>query len=386
MTQLGAKVALVLSTFTYLAYTNEHLFDESSPAHLAVPDQNFTPLKDEIYQKQDRRRDLGLSMYDVHRDLSGVVFCSAKRPILNMRPNYVHWAFLRPREFSADLLMIGFLENLGIPYDVVTDHDLHLSGADALNPYTTAITGSHPEYPSLQSYNAYTEFAKRGGNLMYLGGNGFYWVSATDSTRPHRIEVRRGDQGVRTSYQEPGERIHSLTGQLGGLWRGRGRAANYLLGVGCCGEGTGPGVAYKRTANLNASLSWLFDGIPEDELIGEHGFGGGASGDEIDRMDHEYGSPLNSIVVASSVGHPDWFGLFPEDVGFPMINTLGTQTDLIRSDIVYYETAAGGRVFSVGSINWYCSLGWKGYQNHVARLTRNVVREFAKGTLGTVRA
>jgi len=33
---------------------------------------------------------------------------------------------------------------------------------------------------------------------------------------------------------------------------------------------------------------------------------------------------------------------------------------MIRSDVVYYVGAGGGAVFSVGSINWYCSLAWDG--------------------------
>jgi hypothetical protein len=40
---------------------------------------------------------------------------------------------------------------------------------------------------------------------------------------------------------------------------------------------------------------------------------------------------------------------------FPIVNLLGTQTDLIRSDIVYYETSGEGKVFSVVLLSW---LGW----------------------------
>lgn len=80
----------------------------------------------------------------------------------------------RPREFSADLLNIGFLENFGIDYDIITDHDLHISGYKAVKNYDVLITGCHPEYPSLESLNTYTAFVKHGGNIMYLGGNGFY--------------------------------------------------------------------------------------------------------------------------------------------------------------------------------------------------------------------
>lgn len=341
--------------------------------------------KDETFYKQTRRNDLGVSLYDVHRDGSAVMFTSAKRPLLNTRPDYVNWLGHRPRELSAELIMVGYLERLGIPYDIVTDHDLHFQGHAAIDAYDVLITGCHPEYPSMQSYQAYEDFLRTGGNLMYLGGNGFYWVSATDAARPHRMEVRRGGQGVRTSCQEPGERVMALTGSDGGLWRDCGRAANKLVGIGCCGEGAGPGVPYKQSISLrheNPELAkWIFAGMAEDELIGENtlgGLSGGASADELDRVDFGYGTPQNTILVATSTGHPDNFGLFPEDSGFPMKDTLGSQTDKIRSDITYFETSGGGAVFSVGSISWYVGLGWKDYQNNVAGLTKNVLCEFLR--------
>lgn len=377
--KVGAKVALVFSTFTYLAYANERMYDESKPSRMLAPDPNFQIYKDEYFHKMERRIDLGLSTYDVHLDGSGVMYSSAKRPLLAMRPGHIHWALHRPREFSADLLMVGFLECHGIPYDTITDHDLHSQGVSCILQYNTVITGNHPEYPSLECLDTYTAYAKRGGNIMYLGGNGFYWASALDNAQPHRLEVRRGDQGVRTYTVPGGERTFSTNGQLGTLWRSRGRAANYLFGVGCAGEGTGPGVAYKRSeASRDKNFAWIFEGIKEEELLGEQGFGGGASGDEIDKFDLANGSPRNAVVLATSVGHSDEFGIFPEDAGFPILHTLGTQTNEIRSDIVYYETVGGGAVFSVGSINWYCSLGWDGYDNNIARLTMNVLEGFLR--------
>ncbi|KAF7197836.1 N,N-dimethylformamidase beta subunit [Pseudocercospora fuligena] len=390
--KIGARVALVASTFTYLAYANEHMFDQSSPARAEVPDEfgSFDFWKDEDYYKQERRKDLGLSCYDVHRDHSGVVFSSAKRPLLNHRLGYVNWTGHRPRELSAELIMIGFLERLGIAYDVLTDHDLHAKGSQCLQSYRVAITGCHPEYPSLESYTAYEDFLKAGGSLMYLGGNGFYWSSAMDVKALHRLEVRRGGQGVRTSWQDPGERHHQTDGKVGGLWRDRGKAANYLVGIGCCGEGAGPGVPYRMTPSLPQThpdiAAWVFAGLDikpaQDFVFGRNALGafkGGASADEIDRMDFKYGSPRNIVVLASSTGHSDRFGLFPEDVGFPMMKTLGSQTDLIRSDMTYYETGRGGAVFSVGSISWYCALGWNDYKNDIAQITGNVLRKFLEG-------
>jgi hypothetical protein len=219
--QREGKVAFVISTFTYLAYANEQLHDRRRVSSVDIgPGFDINSIgNSEDFEKLQRRSDLGLSNYDVHNDESGVVYSSAKRPILNMRPNYIMWAYNRPREFSADTMLIGFLERERIPYEVITDHDLHELGVAAISGFNTVLTGCHPEYPSLQSYNAYTAYAKQGGDLMYLGGNGFYWVSSTDiQRRPHRLEVRRGDQGVRSYSLPGGERIHNTDGQQGSLW------------------------------------------------------------------------------------------------------------------------------------------------------------------------
>ncbi|KAH8803361.1 hypothetical protein F5884DRAFT_739703 [Xylogone sp. PMI_703] len=372
------KVCLIFSTFTYLAYANERLYDTTrqNTADLGPGFDINKVLKSAEFYKMQRRSDLGLSVYDRHNDGSGVCFSSSKRPILNVRPGYIMWAFSRPREFSADLMMLGFLERERIPYEILTDHDLHDHGANALHGFNTVITGCHPEYPSLQSFSAYSCFSRTGGNLMYLGGNGFYWVSSLDSTRPHRLEIRRGDVGIRPYSLPGGEHVTSLDGQRGGLWRSRGMSCNTLFGVGFCAQGTGDGVPYMRTEeSKDPKLSWMFTGIDGD-LIGEYGLGGGASGDEIDRYDLENGSPEGALTLATSTGHSDDFGIAIEDLSYPALNTLGTQTTLIRSDIVYYVGSGGGAVFSVGSINWYCSLAWDDYDNNVARLTRNLIKGF----------
>jgi hypothetical protein len=104
------------------------MFDPDSPARAEAPDEfgSFEFYKDETFYKQERWKDLGLSHYDVRRDGSAVVFSSAKRPLLNNRPDYVNWTGHRPRELSAELIMIGFMDKLGIAFDVLTDHDLHI--------------------------------------------------------------------------------------------------------------------------------------------------------------------------------------------------------------------------------------------------------------------
>jgi hypothetical protein len=194
------------------------------------------------------------------------------------------------------------------------------------------------------------------------------------------MEVRRADVGARTHELPSGERMHSLNGQLGGLWRSLGRSPNLLFGIGSCASGKGPGRPYIPTAEAltNPSLAWLWAGLDESskKLLGTQGLAGGASGDELDRLDVSIGSPASAILLARSERHDDHFMLFNEELIFPMIGTLGSTSALVRSDMVYYETAGGGAVFSVGSINWNNSLAWDSYQNDVAQITENVIREF----------
>ena len=79
---------------------------------------------------------------------------------------------------------------------------------------------------------------------MYMGGNGFYWVTPMDPTGRY-IEVRRRD-GTEHWQGAPGEHYHSLTGEPGGLWRFRGMAPQQYFGVGFTAQGFDRNSPYKR--------------------------------------------------------------------------------------------------------------------------------------------
>jgi len=49
---------------------------------------------------------------------------------------------------------------------------------------------------------------------------------------------------------------------------------------------------------------------------------------------------------------------------------------LIRAEIVYFETIAGGAVFSTGSITFCGSLSHNNYDNNMSRMLENVLRRF----------
>jgi N,N-dimethylformamidase len=330
-------------------------------------------------------RELGLSLYDSHSDGTGVSYSSRLRPILNMRPKYRAWRLHdAPRHFAGDLYLVGFLERvLDGQYDVITDEDLHRDGVDLLARYSVVLTGSHPEYYTPAMLDGVQQYLERGGRLMYLGGNGFYWVTTIDPERPHVIEVRRGVQGTRAWESLPGELYHSTTGEPGGLWRMRGRGPQRTVGVGFAAQGWGGAASYRRLpASFDPRVAFIFEGIAADEVIGDFGFVlGGAAGDEIDRFDLDLGSPAHALVLATSAGqHSDYYQVTAEDVPIMVPGQGGTESPKVRADMVLFDTPNGGAVFSVGSINWLGSLGWQDYNNNVARVTANVLKRFCDRT------
>jgi N,N-dimethylformamidase len=315
---------------------------------------------------------VGLSTYDRHADASGVCYSSRHRPVTNFRPTGRHW------NFNLDLFIVGWLEHLGVDYDVITEEDLHEEGLDLLRPYNVVLTGSHPEYDSLAMLDALDAYLRQGGRLMYMGGNGFYWRIAHHPTRRGVIEVRRAEGGVRAWDALPGEYHHSFSGEYGGLWRRQGRAPQKLAGVGFISQGFDACSYYRRTAaSADPRVAFMFEGIA-DQILGDFGvLQGGAAGLEIDSADPALGTPPHALVVARSENHSNTYELLAEEVRIPHGATDALLSPEIHADLVFFETPAGGAVFSTGSIAYAGSLSWNGFDNNLCRLTTNVLRRFA---------
>lgn len=373
-----AEVGLLLPTLTYLAYANERFLTRDD---LPTPPLGSVPL-DVADHFLMRHPELASSVYDVHRDHSGVCHSTALRPIPNLRPGHRFWLTDGPERLSADLAIVHWLEHHArTPHDVFTDHDLHAEGAPLLKRYRVILTGTHPEYWTTPMRAALTEYLQTGGRLMYLGGNGFYWVTSIDPERPHLIELRRGTNGTRSWTSAPGELHHSTTGELGALWRSRGQWPNQLVGSGFAAqtdEAANAAGYVRLPASHDPRVAFVFEGIGDDEVIGEFGLVcGGAAGYELDRADVACHTPDRTLVLATSQGrHNDAYLLVIEDCVATDPNSTGTTSDRVRADMTYLEHAGGGRVFGVGSITWCAALAWNGYDNNVARVTTNVLRGF----------
>jgi N,N-dimethylformamidase len=216
------KLAVVIPTFTYVMYGNHARpdFEKDSWSVRCHSSPGSYPHNPAMYPAY------GLSTYNFHSDFSGIHFASHLRPLFNLRPGYITFSrvggymddnpitqghYMRSycsglRHFPADSHLIAWLHHHGIDYDIVTDHELHREGMSVLASFTTIMTTSHPEYHTLESLKAYQQYRDDiGGNLIYLGGNGFYWriaasprtdIAYDDSCK--LLEIRRCESGVRT--------------------------------------------------------------------------------------------------------------------------------------------------------------------------------------------
>jgi N,N-dimethylformamidase len=367
-------VALVLPTASYMAYGNEHM---AAGAPMGQAIIGHTPALHPLDLLLMEHPELGLSAYDLHSDGSGVALCSRRRPIVNMRPRH-RFSFMGTWQFPSDLYIVDWLEHFGYRYDVLTDEDLHRNGSRALSPYRAVMTGTHPEYASERMLDAYETYVTDGGNLMYMGGNGFYWVISYSEEKPWVMEIRRGEAGVRAWQALPGETTHATTGEKGGLWRNRGRAPQKLFGTGFAAEGYSAAYHYSRMPDAaDPAVTWIFDGVDADERIGDFGLvGAGASGQEIDRADVTLGTPPGTFLLASAYHQDDSYKVVPEEIEFMFDGLGGTEHPNVRADMTYFETPGGGAVFAASSIAWSGALSHAGYDNNVSRITANVLGRF----------
>ena len=192
---------------------------------------------------------------------------------------------------TNDLRFLHWLDRHGKHVDFLTDETLdRLDASELARAYDLVVFPGHHEYVTTREYDAIEGYRDRGGNLMFLSADDFYW----------RV-VRHGDVLERT---EP--------------WRDLGRPEAALIGV-------------QYAANMPRFGSYVVRDTPAGRwLFAGTGLGVGSvfgnGGIEIDSV--APGSPANVEVVASI---PDVFG--------PGLD----------ADMTVYRSPAGGLVFAAGA-------------------------------------
>jgi hypothetical protein len=188
---------------------------------------------------------------------------------------------------------LRWLDGNGRQVDFLTDLDLDaLRSGRKLARYELLIFPGHHEYVTRREYDAVTDFRNRGGNLMFLSANNFFW----------RVD-RKGNVLTRVAQ-----------------WRDLGRPEAALIGAQYIGNdrGTHRGAWHVRRTR---ATSWLFPGT--GSAVGDLFSNGGI---EIDARSSA--SPPHTQVVAEI---PNVFG------------------HGLTAQMTYYETARGAKVFAAGA-------------------------------------
>ena len=195
-----------------------------------------------------------------------------------------------------------------------------------LERYRALVLNNHPEYWSREMYFRVKNWVfERGGRLLYLGGCGLY--AEVDFADPATMLCRRE-----------------------GEWEQRGEPAALLLGVEYTHSGFQSGAPYR----VIDAAHWAFagTGLRSGDRFGWHSLHercpGGASAHELDKISTH--GPDNMRRLAK--------GDNPDETG---------------ADVITFETASGGAVFSVGSLCWTLSLV---IDDHLSMVTANVLKRF----------
>jgi N,N-dimethylformamidase len=243
--------------------------------------------------------------------------------------------------------MLGWIEREGFLCDLYSDYQLH-SGALDLDAYQVLMISTHPEYWSRQAYFRVKQWVfERGGKLMYLGGNGLDCeIEFTDnSTMRCKSWQPRTKGSVQFTDPDTGKefdcRFHYTV-----------ESPAALLGIVFTEHGCMTSAPYCAVD----AAHWIFSGtgLKNGDLFGTESLHercpGGASGHETDKR--SAASPAGATVLAR--------GTNPQNGG---------------AELVCFDTASGGAVFSVGSITWPASVL---ADQNVSRITRNVMERFLK--------
>lgn len=376
----NAKIAFLLPTTSYLAYSN---ITAGFNARIAILEKGADgkevmrqedPVKVIVGAKANAdflidRPEFPGGVYEFHRDGTLVQHASRRYPNITTRPDAATITL------NADLDIIEWLDHEGFDYDVITDDLLQKEGVGLLENYTVVVSGNHPEYVTPEIWTALEAYQNRGGRFMYLGGNGFYWVTSFHREVPDVIEVRKVEQGNKSffyAYQE-------FDGHRSGYWWDAGREPRELVGVRYSKPMAMEGGGYYRKlpAANDPRAAFIFEGIAGD-IIGDFGkYAGGAAAEEVDSANFKRGTPRHALIVATSE-NIKW----PYDAsGEGLVDwryRLNVKSP--KADIVFYETPKGGAVFSVGSMGWRASLNHNDFKNSVSKMTGNVLRRFANAT------
>jgi hypothetical protein len=238
------------------------------------------------WQAYNRRDDDGNGYGDTWYTDSGAGSVELVRPFLNrgVPPHFRNYVYP----------FLNWLDRTGKQVDFLSDSDLDAAHSTSAltSAYRLIVFPGHHEYVTAREYDLIERYRDRGGHLMFLSANNFFWKVVRKSGTLTRIA----------------------------RWRTLGRPEAALIGVQYIWNDRGQNQgAY--TVRSSSQASWLFRGT--GLRIGSS-FGRGGI-----EIDHVAPSSPRGITVVADIPNLMGPGKTPQ--------------------MTYYETPAGAKVFAAGS-------------------------------------
>ena len=104
----------------------------------------------------------------------------------------------------------------------------------------------------------------------------------------------------------------------------------------------------------------------------------GAASFEIDRVDHDLGTPAHALVLANATGCSASYQAVVEDADAMAPCHGGSVEEDVRADMVFYETPNQGAVFSASAIGCRPTLSTRGHDCDISKFLENAMRAFSR--------
>ena len=224
-----------------------------------------------------------------------------------------------PHYHYYDEPFLRWLDHKHYAVDYLSDRELKETSGDALaRAYRLLIFEGHHEYATPHEYDAVTRFRDRGGNLMFLSANNFFYEITIE-----------GDVMTRV-----------------GQWRKLGRPEATLIGVQYYGLDEDARGGSPWTIGASRAGRWIFAGT--GLRPGSSFSSGGIEADDV-----QAASPRNVQVLAA------------------IRNVFGDGHD---AEMSFYTAPSGARVFAAGAFSLACSI----WQPPVRRTVTNLIAELSR--------
>ncbi len=329
---------------------------------------------------------LSTNTYQAYNEWGGSSFYHHNSRVTGTGANMVSFDRPTPSQFFKwEYYYVLWLEQLsrelGLIVHYATDFDIH-SDADYTKKYPLVISVGHDEYWSKEEFtHMHERIFVYGKNTLFLGANTAYWQIRYADVNATLPESFQGRQMICYKYNlDP---ITIKTGQdpildKTGKFRDGNRRPEIML----------MGVSYQSWFSPESSQRYPYyvatDNVSDTLFAGTGYRQGDAIGDVVGyEWDNTDPSPQGNRFWDAGTSR---ISLLPKEKILVLFNGLPINGQGIKgkAEAVYFESDAGGKVFSSGTIRWPWGLTKEGFQQGAfKRFNRNLIEVFLNDSSST---